>query len=189
MKIAMSLALLACLTLSACPQEESTDTQNTTVTHTETEVVKNTTTETKPGTDTTVVKVEEEHHNTTTEHKDTETHADHSAHKVYFTSPANGDKVKSPVKVQMGIEGMSVKAAGEITEGTGHHHLIIDGQAIPKDTVVPKDDTHMHFGKGQTETEVELKPGKHTLTLQFADGAHRSYGPEMSTTIDIEVVE
>ena len=62
-------------------------------------------------------------------------------------------------------------------EGTGHHHLIVDGKAVPKGSVVPADATHMHFGKGQTETTLKLPPGKHTLTLQFADGAHQSYGP------------
>ena len=52
---------------------------------------------------------------------------------------------------------------------------------------MPTDDTHIHFGKGQTETELKLAPGKHTLTMQFADGAHRSYGPDLSSTISVTV--
>ena len=71
--------------------------------------------------------------------------------------------------------------------GTGHHHLIVDGQGVPAGEAVPKDDTHIHFGQGQTEHTLELSPGKHTLTLQFADGLHRSYGPALSTTITVEV--
>jgi hypothetical protein len=82
---------------------------------------------------------------------------------------------------------MKVAPAGTMTEGTGHHHLIIDGAAVPKGTVVPADDTHIHYGKGQTEADVKLPPGDHTLTMQFADGAHRSYGPEMSSTIKVHV--
>ena len=53
--------------------------------------------------------------------------------------------------------------------------------------MVPADATHLHFGKGQTETMLKLTPGKHTLTLQFADGAHQSYGPDLSSTITVEV--
>lgn len=111
--------------------------------------------------------------------------------KVSFTEPADGAKVKSPVKVGFKLEGMKVRPAGEDPlDGTsGHHHVIIDGKPVPLGTVVPADDTHIHYGKGQTEAELKLAPGKHTLTMQLADGAHRSYGPSLSSTITIEVVE
>ncbi|MEZ0373321.1 MAG: DUF4399 domain-containing protein [Candidatus Sericytochromatia bacterium] len=110
-----------------------------------------------------------------------------SANRVFFLSPAQGARVKSPVKIKMGIEGMTVKPAGETAANTGHHHLLVDLPAIKAGDLIPKDAVHIHFGKGQTETEVELKPGKHKLTLQFADGQHHSYGPEMSASLDIEV--
>ncbi|MCB0336339.1 MAG: DUF4399 domain-containing protein, partial [Bdellovibrionales bacterium] len=106
---------------------------------------------------------------------------------VYFVSPKDGETLSSPLQIKMGVKGMSVKPAGEIVEGTGHHHLVIDGTSVEKGTVVPADETHIHFGKGQTETSLELKPGPHTLTLQFADGAHRSYGEAMSETIKVNV--
>jgi len=38
---------------------------------------------------------------------------------------------------------------------------------------VPFDDTHLHFGKGQTEASIVLAPGKHKLTLQFANALHK----------------
>ena len=109
--------------------------------------------------------------------------------KVMFVAPADGATLTSPVKVQMGVEGMTVKPAGTTEAKTGHHHIIVDGEGVKPGTVVPADDTHIHFGKGQTETELKLAPGKHTLTLQFADGAHQSYGPKLSTTITITVTE
>ena len=105
----------------------------------------------------------------------------------HFISPKDGDVVSGDVHIKMGIKGMQVHPAGEVIQGTGHHHLIIDGAYVPENTTVPKDDTHIHFGKGQTETTVKLKPGKHTLTLQFADGHHQSYGKIMSRTISITV--
>lgn len=107
--------------------------------------------------------------------------------RVFFVEPADGAEVSSPVKVKMGVEGMGINPAGELKPGTGHHHIIIDGKAPEKGAAVPADETHIHYGKGQTETELELAPGEHTLTMQLANGHHMSYGPQMSTTIKITV--
>jgi uncharacterized protein DUF4399 len=108
--------------------------------------------------------------------------------KVYFKNLKDGDKVKSPFKVEMGIDGLTVDTAGAIVPGTGHHHLLIDaGDSIPSGQVVPKDAQHLHFGKGQTSTEVTLPAGQHVLTLQFADGIHRSYGSKLAATITVTV--
>lgn len=107
--------------------------------------------------------------------------------RVFFVNLEEGAVVSSPLKVEMGLEGMTIKPAGEIVEGTGHHHLIINDSPSPYGTVVGADETHIHFGKGQTETEITLEPGEYSLTLQFADGFHRSYGEQVSTTIHITV--
>lgn len=108
---------------------------------------------------------------------------------VRFLEPADGASVKSPVKVKFGITGLTVTPAGvDIDDKTkGHHHVIVDGSVVPLGTVVPADERHIHFGKGQTEAELKLSPGKHTLTLQFADGGHRSYGSSISQTITVNV--
>jgi len=106
---------------------------------------------------------------------------------VFFSQPSDKALVSADVKVVMVVEGMRLHPAGEVIKGTGHHHLIIDGGSVPKGEVVGKDRQHLHFGKGQTETVISLEPGKHTLTLQFADGAHHSYGRAMSRTIHITV--
>jgi hypothetical protein len=108
--------------------------------------------------------------------------------KVYFKNLKDGETVKSPLKVEMGVDGMQLDTAGAIVAGTGHHHLLIDaGDSIPAGTVVPKDSTHLHFGKAQSSADVKLTPGKHVLTLQFADGIHRSYGAQMASTINVTV--
>jgi hypothetical protein len=106
---------------------------------------------------------------------------------VSFVQPADGATVSNPVHVVFGVAGMKIAPAGTMTEGTGHHHLLIDGKPLPKGEVIPATDKSLHFGKGQTETDLTLPPGDHTLTLQFGDGAHRSYGPEMSKTITVHV--
>ena len=106
---------------------------------------------------------------------------------VDFVEPKNGATVGTSFKVKFAVDGMSVAPAGEVTPGTGHHHLLIDTADIEENVAIPMDDKHRHFGKGQTETEITLAPGKHKLTMQFADGAHRSYGAKFRKTIEIEV--
>lgn len=106
---------------------------------------------------------------------------------VFFVNLKDGDDVKSPVIIQMGVKGMQVEAAGTMNEGKGHHHLIVDGSFEEKGKMVPKDETHIHFGQGQTVDTLPLTAGKHTLTLQFANGMHESYGEEWSKTISVNV--
>ena len=109
------------------------------------------------------------------------------AQSVDFVEPKNGDTVASTFTVRFAVEGMSVAPAGDATPGTGHHHLLIDTADIDENAVIPMDDKHRHFGKGQTETQITLPPGKHRLTMQFADGAHRSYGAKFRKTIEVTV--
>jgi hypothetical protein len=109
------------------------------------------------------------------------------AQSVDFVEPKSGAIVTSPFKVVFGVTGMTVKPAGDMTANTGHHHLIINADSIANGVVVPADATHIHYGKGQTETEVNLPPGKYKLTMQFANGAHQSYGPQLSKSIDVVV--
>lgn len=106
---------------------------------------------------------------------------------VFFENLENGAVVSSPVHVVMGVEGMEVQPAGELVSGTGHHHIVINKGHISKGDVVPSDEQHIHYGKGQTETDLELEPGTYTLTMQFANGAHQSYGEGMSATVEITV--
>ncbi len=109
------------------------------------------------------------------------------AQSVDFIEPKNGATVPTTFKVKFAVNGMTVAPAGELTPGTGHHHLLIDTADIEENVSIPMDDKHRHFGKGQTETEITLPPGKHKLTMQFADGAHRSYGAKFRKTIEVEV--
>ena len=108
--------------------------------------------------------------------------------KVFFKNLKDGQTVTSPFKVEMGIEGLALDSAGALKPGSGHHHLLIDaGDSIPAGQVVPKDASHMHFGKAQSSTDVTLPAGKHVLTLQYADGIHRSYGAKLAATITVTV--
>ena len=106
---------------------------------------------------------------------------------VAIVEPADGATVNSPFKVRFGVQGMAVAAAGDIVANSGHHHLLINLDALPSGESVPFSERHLHFGKGQTEAEVTLAPGSYRLTAQFANGAHQSYGKAMSQTIQVTV--
>jgi hypothetical protein len=99
--------------------------------------------------------------------------------KLYLISPANGETVSSPVTVRFGLIGMGVAPAGVATPNTGHHHLIIDSELPALDVPLPKDDKHLHFGGGQTETNAALTPGKHTLQLVLGDKDHVPHEPPL----------
>jgi len=109
--------------------------------------------------------------------------------EVEIISPADGATVKSPVRVRFGLKGMGIAPAGIAFENSGHHHLMIDTDP-PADLSqpVPTSDHFVHFGKGQTETEIKLAPGKHTLQLLLGDHLHVPHNPAvMSKKITIVV--
>ena len=111
------------------------------------------------------------------------------AGRVFFIEPAAGAQVTSPFRVRFGVEGRRVRPAGEDIndQESGHHHLLIDTDGLAAGSFVPKDAQHIHYGGGQTEAMITLSPGTHKLTMQFADGAHRSYGPQWSAAIEVVV--
>jgi hypothetical protein len=110
--------------------------------------------------------------------------------KVYIVSPKNGETVSSPVTVQFGLKGMGVAPAGVTTANTGHHHLLIDVDPLPDMNLpLPQGNNNIrHFGAGQTEVDLTLTPGRHTLQLVLADAVHLPHDkPLMSEKITITV--
>ncbi|MEZ4712052.1 MAG: DUF4399 domain-containing protein [Caldilineaceae bacterium] len=91
---------------------------------------------------------------------------------VAFASPLDGATVPPKFAVQMLANDLIVEPAGEINEGAGHFHILVDTDFVEAGDVIITDDQHLHFGKGQITTTLELTPGEHVLRLQFADGAH-----------------
>jgi hypothetical protein len=98
------------------------------------------------------------------------------APRVWFVEPANGATVTSPFRVVFGVQSYVVRPADDSTPNPGHHHLIIDRPAIAAGKSIPFDNNHIHLGSGPIApvgTWVDwLSPGPHTLTAQFANGAH-----------------
>jgi hypothetical protein len=102
--------------------------------------------------------------------------------EVYLIAPKNGAHVKSPVTVVFGLKNAGIAPAGIKFDNTGHHHLLIDTD-MPADLTqpLPMNEHVRHFGKGQTETSLDLPPGTHTLQLVFADLAHVPFSPNVAS--------
>lgn len=96
---------------------------------------------------------------------------------VYFISPNDGESISGKVTVRFGLENFGVAPAGTQILHTGHHHLIIDADLPPLNLPIPADKNYVHFGKGQTEVELELTKGEHTLQLLLGDFRHIPHSP------------
>jgi Domain of unknown function (DUF4399) len=109
---------------------------------------------------------------------------------VYFIDVKNGATIPPKFIVHFGLRGMGLAPAGVDRQNSGHHHLLIDTELPPLDAPIPNDFNHLHFGAGQTEAEINLPPGEHTLQLLLGDMNHVPHSPPvMSERINVRVAE
>jgi len=109
--------------------------------------------------------------------------------KLYFIEPQNGAQVEQTFTVKFGLAGMGVAPAGVDFPATGHHHLLIDTEKLPDMTQpIAFTEESLHFGGGQTEAQITLKPGKHSLQLLLGDKNHIPFNPPViSERIEVTV--
>lgn len=110
---------------------------------------------------------------------------------VRISNIKDGDELPGTFVVKFEVTGMEVVPAGKNVPNSGHHHLLIDVNEIASaNQPLPTTDNIIHYGKGDTEAEITLPPGKHTLQLMFADYRHMLFDPVvMSEQIDITVID
>jgi hypothetical protein len=108
---------------------------------------------------------------------------------IAFANLADGDVVPPGYIAKFTISGMGIAPAGSEIENTGHFHLLIDlAELPPLDQPLPATDQIVHFGKGQSETTLDLTEGRHRLQLLLADYAHVAHDPPvLSEVITITV--
>ena len=108
--------------------------------------------------------------------------------EVYFISPVDNETVTNPVVIKFGLKNMRAVPAWINEENTGHHHLIINAELPDLNLPIPNDDQHIHYVRGETETELTLPPGQHTLQLLLSDTSHIPHDPPVySERISITV--
>jgi hypothetical protein len=110
--------------------------------------------------------------------------------EVYFAEIKDGATIPTKSIIRFGLRGMGVAPAGADRPNSGHHHLLIDTELPPLDQPIPNDFNHLHFGTGQTEAEITLKAGTHTLQLLLGDKDHIPHNPAvMSARIRVVVTD
>ena len=109
--------------------------------------------------------------------------------QAYILEPADGATLPETFTVKFGLSGMDLAPAGIDRENTGHHHLLIDREELPDLTAsLPATEQIRHFGKAQTETELTLPPGEHTLRLVLGNYLHIPHDtPVISEPITVTV--
>ena len=110
--------------------------------------------------------------------------------KVEFVDLKDGAVIGPKTTIHFGLHGMGVAPAGTKKANSGHFHLLIDTDLPPLDQPIPNDENHLHFAGGQTEVELTLPPGPHTLQLLLGDAEHIPHTPPVySDKIHVTVAE
>lgn len=125
------------------------------------------------------------------------TYAEHPANqvsadaKIFIVEPVDGAIVPATFTVKFGASNVDIVPAGVVQENAGHHHLLIDVDELPAlNAPLPATNQIIHFGKAQTETEITLAPGTHSLQLVLGNFAHVPHAtPVISKKITITVEE
>jgi hypothetical protein len=110
--------------------------------------------------------------------------------KAEFLDLKDGAVIGPKTTIHFGLHGMGVAPAGTKKPNTGHFHLLIDRDLPPLDKPIPNDENDLHYGAGQTEVELSLPPGQHTLQLLLGDADHIPHTPPVySDKIRVTAVE
>jgi hypothetical protein len=110
--------------------------------------------------------------------------------KVEFIDLKDGAIIGPKTIIHFGLHGMGIAPAEIKKLNSGHHHLLIDTDLPPLDRPIPNDENHLHFGGGQTEIELSLPPGSHTLQLLLGDADHIPHWPPIySNKVHVSVVD
>jgi hypothetical protein len=96
---------------------------------------------------------------------------------AYFVYPTDGAYVSRTLVIRFGLANMGIAPAGVEKAFTGHHHVLIDTPLPPPNQPIPNDFNHLHFGAGQTEAQITLPLGRHTLQLLLGDSDHMVHEP------------
>lgn len=111
--------------------------------------------------------------------------------REYILWPSDGQVMHGgKFWVRMGLSNAGIAPACVQRSNTGHHHLLVDVDLPPMDEAIPNDKKHLHFGRGQTEAQVDLPPGRHTLQLLLGDDQHVPHAPPLySKKISVVVTQ
>jgi hypothetical protein len=109
---------------------------------------------------------------------------------VTILEPADGaDIMGRSVTVRLSVAGFPIVPAGDLTPGTGHHHLYLDADVTASTVPVPTvPGSIVHMGNAASEyTFDSVAPGPHRLIAVVADGVHVPLQPWVVDTVTFTV--
>lgn len=105
---------------------------------------------------------------------------------VTIVEPAGSATVMgTTVTVRLQVSGFPIVQAGDMTPGTGHHHLFLDADVSAPTVPVPTvPGSIVHMGDGSAQYTFEgVAAGQHRLIAVVADGAHVPLQPFVVDTV------
>jgi len=108
---------------------------------------------------------------------------------VTIASPVAGSFQEETDVVVVLRSTVTIVPAGDMTPGTGHHHLYLDADLDDVDTPVPTDPGRIvHLGDGASSYTFEnVGSGPHRLIAVVADGTHIPLRPLVVDTVEFVV--
>lgn len=109
---------------------------------------------------------------------------------VVIAEPADGAVLEpGNVTVRLDVSDLRIVAAGDMTPGTGHHHLYLNHDLTAATDPVPTiPGAVIHMGDGSAEYVFEDVPaGEHRLIAVVADGMHVPLQPWVVDTVTFTV--
>lgn len=115
--------------------------------------------------------------------------ADSGPGTVTIVTPMNGALITgTEISVNLSST-VPIVPAGDLTEGTGHHHLYLNAELTPADQPVPTvPGSIVHMGDASsTFVFSDVEPGEYTLIAVVADGVHVPLQPWVVDTVTFTV--
>jgi hypothetical protein len=102
--------------------------------------------------------------------------------RVFLVEPEDEAQIKEfPFTVEVGSEG--------IDEGSGHYVIAwgVDDPYPPEGQPVPSDDRHFHFEPGESQAQMDLTGGKHSIHVIFVDENNMVIDPSLADSISVTI--
>lgn len=108
--------------------------------------------------------------------------------EVEITAPVSGEAVSGgTVAIRLAVRGVVIRPAGTDEPNAGHHHLFVDRDITPSGETIPAEEGIIHLGGGQTEHELPLDPGTHTVIAVLGDYQHVRLAEVKTDTVRVVV--
>ncbi len=114
--------------------------------------------------------------------------ADETRVEAVIAAPMSGDTIAESFTLMLETRNLTLRPAGTVETGTGHHHLFIDRDIVAEGTVIPAERGVVHLGAAQSEhTFEDLTSGAHIIVAVLGDHEHRRIVDAKTDTVQVVI--